>query len=110
MKYTSLICLSLLWLAPLMWSSEETIKPYRYADLLVNEETVLPDPTDISGLSQKVSDTLQSYYSKSLGRPENWQKIKSLRIRGQLIYPNGKSYKFAIFRKKPDLNKSVVWH
>ena len=89
-----------------MWSSEETIKPYRYADLLVNEETVLPEPMDTTGLSQKVSDTLQSYYSKSLGRPENWQKIKSLRIRGQLIYPNGKSYKFAIFRKKPDLNKS----
>lgn len=109
MKYTSLICLSLLSLAPLTWSSEETIKPYRYADLLVNEETVLPEPMDTTGLSQKVSDTLQSYYSKSLGGPKNWQKIKSLRIRGQLIYTNGKSYKFAIFRKKPDLNKSVVY-
>lgn len=101
--------LSLLWLTTLLWSSDKTIKPFRYADLLVNEETVLPDPMDTKGLSQKVSDILQSYYRNSLGGAENWQKIKSLCIKGQLKYPNGKYYRFVNYRKRPDLNKSVIY-
>lgn len=101
--------LSLLWLNTLSWCSVQVIKPFRYSDLLVNQETVLPEPMDTDGLSQKISDTLQSYYRNSLGGAENWQKIKSMRINGQLILPNGKSYRFTNFRKKPDFNKSVIY-
>ena len=108
-RFAYVLLLSLFWLTALLWSSEKTIKPYRYADLLVNEETVLPDPMDTKGLSQKVSDTLQSYYRNSLGGAESWQKIKSLCIKGMLIYPNGKYYRFVNYRKRPDLNKSIIY-
>lgn len=109
MKYAPIILLSLSWLTPLTWSSESTIKPYRYGDLLINEETVLPEPMDTDGLSQKVRDTLESYYRNNLGGSNNWQKIKSMRVKGKLNLPNGKSYEFANYKKKPDFNKSVVY-
>ena len=63
MKYAPPISFILFCLASHAWSSEAGIKPYRYADLLVNEETVLPDPMDTSGLSDDLGDMLQSYYS-----------------------------------------------
>ena len=65
MKYSPLTILSLFWLTPLAWSSEAVIKPYRYADLLVDEETALPEPMDTSGLSDDLGDMLQSYYKNT---------------------------------------------
>ena len=109
MMYSPLTILSLLWLTPLAWSSEAVIKPYRYADLLVNEETVLPEPMDTSGLSDHVSDILQGYYENTFGGAENWQKVESLLIKGKLLTPEGESYEFVNYRKKPDLNKTVVY-
>ena len=109
MKYAPQISSSLFCLATLAWSSEAVIKPYRYADLLVNEETVLPEPMDTSGLSNHVSDMLQSYYRNTFGGAENWQKIESLRIKGKLLTPSGESYDFINYKKKPDLNKTVVY-
>ena len=109
MKFAPQISSSLFCLATLAWSSEAVIKPYRYADLLVNEETVLPEPMDTSGLSNHVSDMLQSYYRNTFGGAENWQKIESLRIKGKLLTPSGESYDFINYKKKPDLNKTVVY-
>ena len=109
MKYAPLISFVFICLASLAWSSEAVIKPYRYADLLVNEETVLPEPMDTSGLSNHVSDMLQSYYRNTFGGAENWQKIESLRIKGKLLNPGGESYGFINYRKKPDLNKTVLY-
>ena len=109
MKYNPLTILSLLWLTPLSWSSEAAIKPYRYADLLVNERVVLPDPMDTSGLSDHVGDVLQSYYKNTFGGADNWQKVESLLIKGKLLTPEGESYEFVNYRKKPDLNKTVVY-
>ena len=109
MKFSPLTILSLLWLTPLAWSSEAVIKPYRYADLLVNEETVLPEPMDTSGLSDDLSEILQSYYKNTFGGAENWQKVESLLIKGKLVTPEGESYEFVNYRKKPDLNKTVVY-
>ena len=65
MKYASLIFFNFFYLGSLAWSSEAVIKPHRYADLLVNEETVLPEPMDTSGLSDHVSDILQDYYKNT---------------------------------------------
>ena len=109
MKFSPLTILSLLWLTPLAWSSEAVIKPYRYADLLVNEETVLPEPMDTTGLSDDLSEILQSYYKNTFGGAENWQKVESLLIKGKLVTPEGESYEFVNYRKKPDLNKTVVY-
>ena len=109
MKHSPLTILSLLWLTPLAWSSEAVIKPYRYADLPVNEETVLPEPMDTTGLSDDLSDMLQSYYKNTFGGAENWQKVESLLIKGKLLTPEGESYEFVNYRKKPDLNKTVVY-
>ena len=109
MKYASLISFSFLCLAPLASSAEAVIKPYRYADLLVNEETVLPEPMDTSGLNDDLGDMLQSYYKNTFGGVENWQKIESLLIKCKLLAPEGKSYEFVNYRKKPDLNKTVVY-
>jgi hypothetical protein len=109
MKYVSLISFSFFCLASLASSTEAAIKPYRYADLLVNEETVLPDPMDTSGLRDDLSDMLQSYYKNTFGGAENWQKVESLLIKGKLLTPEGESYEFVNYRKKPDLNKTVVY-
>ena len=109
MKYASLIFFNFFCLGSLAWSSEAVIKPYRYADLLVNEETVLPEPMDTSGLSDHVSDILQDYYKNTFGGAENWQKVESLLIKGKLLTPDGESYEFVNYRKKPDLNKTVVY-
>ena len=109
MKYTPLIPLGFFCLTPLVLSSEAVIKPYRYADLLVNEETVLPEPMDTSGLRDDLSDMLQSYYKNTFGGVENWQKVESLLIKGKLLTPEGESYEFINYRKKPDLNKTVVY-
>ena len=109
MKYASLIFFSFFWIVSLAWSSEAGIKPYRYADLLVNEETVLPDPMDTSGLSDDMGDMLQSYYKNTFGGVENWKKVESLLIKGKLLTPEGESYEFVNYRKKPDLNKTIVY-
>lgn len=109
MKYVPLTSFILFWLASLAWSSEAVIKPYRYADLLVNEETVLPEPMDTSGLGDDLSDMLQSYYKNTFGGAENWQKVESLLIKGKLLTTEGESYEFVNYRKKPDLNKTVVY-
>ena len=109
MKYASLIFFNFFCLGSLAWSSEAVIKPYRYADLLVNEETVLPEPMDTTGLSDDLSEILQSYYKNTFGGAENWQKVESLLIRGELLTPDGESYEFVNYRKKPDLNKTVVY-
>jgi hypothetical protein len=109
MKYTPLISLGILCLTPLAWSSEATIEPYRYADLLENEETILPEPMDTSGLSQHVSDILQNYYINTFSGAENWRKVESLRAKGKLVTPDGESYEFINYRKKPDLNKTIVY-
>ena len=109
MKYAHLISFITFCLASFTCSSEAVIKPYRYVDLLVDERTVLPDPMDTSGLSVHVSDMLQSYYKNTFGGAENWQKVESLLIKGKLLTPKGESYEFVNYRKKPDLNKSVVY-
>ena len=109
MKYASLISFSFFCLASHASSTEAVIKPYRYADLLVNEREVLPDPMDTSGLSDHVGDVLQSYYKNTFGGADNWQKVESLLIKGKLLSPEGKSYEFVNYRKKPDLNKTVVY-
>jgi hypothetical protein len=109
MKYAPLISFVFFCLASLAWSSEAVIKPYRYADLLVDERTVLPDPMDTSGMSDHVSDMLQSYYKNTFGGAENWQKVESILIKGKLLFPEGESYEFVNYRKKPDLNKTVVY-
>ena len=108
-KYAALISFSFFCLASLAWSSEAVIKPYRYADLQANEGTVLPEPMDTSGLSDHLSDILQSYYRNTFGGAENWQKVESLLIKGKLLTPKGESYEFVNYRKKPDLNKTVVY-
>ena len=71
MKYAPLTYFSLFCVASLACASEAVIKPYRYADLLVTEETVLPEPMDTSGLSDHVSDILQGYYKNTFGGAEN---------------------------------------
>ena len=109
MKYASLISFSFFCLASLASSAETAIKPYRYADLLVNERVVLPDPMDTSSLSDHVGDVLQIYYKNTFGGADNWQKVESLLIKGKLLTPEGESYEFVNYRKKPDLNKTVVY-
>ena len=109
MKYASLIFFNFFCLGSLAWSSETVIKPYRYADLLVNEKVVLPDPMDTSSLGDHVSDMLQRYYKNTFGGADNWQKVESLLIKGKLLIPEGESYEFVNYRKKPDLNKTVVY-
>ena len=109
MKYAFLISFSFLCLTSLASSTDGVIKPYRYADLLLNERTVLPDPMDTSGMSDHVSDILQDYYKNTFGGAENWQKVESLLIKGKLLTPDGESYEFVNYRKKPDLNKTVVY-
>ena len=64
---------------------------------------------DTSGLSDHVSDMLQDYYKNTFGGAENWQKVESLLIKGKLLTPDGESYEFVNYRKKPDLNKTVVY-
>jgi hypothetical protein len=109
MKQSVLSVIAFLAVAALLWSSDGTIQPYRHSDLFTNEEAISSDPMKIEGLDFDMTYLLKGYYQKSLGGAENWEQVQSLFIRGKIVNSSGNSIEFINLRKKPDLNKLVVY-
>lgn len=56
----------------------------------------------------RIEEILSRYYHRGLGGPENWNKIESLKLTGELKTKEGKSTLKA-YQKKPDLIKMVFF-
>ena len=109
MKQSVLSVIGFLAVAALLWSSDGTIQPYRHSDLFTDEEVISSDPMEVKGLDPVMAHLLKAYYEKSFGGAENWEQVQSLFIRGQVVNSNGDNFEFINLRKKPDLNKLVVY-
>lgn len=109
MKQSVLSAIGFLAVAALLWSYDGSIQPYRHSDLFTNEEAVSSDPMKTEGLDLDMTYLLKGYYQKSLGGAENWEQVQSLFIRGQIVNSNGDTFEFINLRKKPNLNKLVVY-
>jgi len=109
MKQSVLSAIGLLAVTALLWSSDGTIQPYRHSDLFTDEEVISSDPMEVKGLDPVMAHLLKAYYEKSFGGAENWEQVQSLFIRGQVVNSNGDNFEFINLRKKPDLNKLVVY-
>ena len=65
-------------------------------------------PMACESLNAKVQGVLRKYYNGSLGGEENWKKLESLIIKGEIALPDGQVLEFTSNRKKPDLCKTVL--
>ena len=109
MKQSVLSAIGFLAVAALLWSSDGTIQPYRHSDLFTDEEALSSDPMEVKDLDTNMAYLLKGYYQNSLGGAENWEKVQSLFVRGKIVNSSGDSIEFINLRKKPDLNKLVLY-
>ena len=68
-----------------------------------------PEPLDTSGLDTGLQKILHAYYEKSLGGKVNWGNTDTLRIKGSIRLNSGETLQFKNYRKKPDLNKTILY-
>ena len=85
------------------WGKENT-QIFRLGETLEPSET----PMGIYTLDPKIQSVLKNYFTNSFGGMESWDQLNSLIIRGKLKLPQGNTFEFTNYRKKPDLNKTVV--
>jgi len=98
---------ALLALLPASWASETSIKPFQLGAILSQQEGMYK-PMSCESLDEKVQGVLRKYYNGSLGGEENWKKLESLIIKGEIALPDGQVLEFTSNRKKPDLCKTVL--
>lgn len=103
------LCLlpALLAFMPASWAGETAKEPFRLGAILSQQEGIYK-PMAYESLDTKIQGVLRSYYTGSLGGAENWEKLKSLTIRGEIALSDGKVLEFSSNRKKPDLCKTVL--
>ena len=73
------------------------------------EDSTLLKPMDTEGIPSRLKNILNGYYNNSLGGQENWSRIQSLSIKGEIISNDGKSFEFTNYRKKPNFNKFIIF-
>lgn len=89
------------------WASEAGIKPFRLGAILGQGEGAYK-PMACGSLERKIQSVLKKYYNDTFGGDENWEKLESLILKGQLTLRNGKVFELTINRKKPDFSKSII--
>lgn len=83
---------------------KESIQIFRLGETIHSGVT----PMGVNTLDPKIQSILKNYFTNSFGGKESWDQLNSLIIRGELKLPQGNTYEFTNYRKKPDLNKTVV--
>ena len=87
-------------------------QPFQLGALLDEIETnqgIPPKPMDTTGLDSKLQSVLNLYFQKSLGGEANWKKVDTLLLKGEIRFSDGETLAFKNYRKKPDLNKTILY-
>lgn len=73
-----------------------------------NQE-IPPKPQDTAGLDPELRGVLALYYQNSLGGEAHWDSVETMLIEGRVELPGGDVLFFKNYRKKPDLNKTILY-
>ena len=107
----STVAFCLIYAVPFLFSTEE-LQPFRLGVILQEIEAknkIPPTSLDTTGLESKLQEVLQGYFNRTLGGEANWKKIDTLLTKGVITLPNGEAIRFINYRKKPDLNKIILY-
>ena len=92
--------------------SFEALQPFRLGIVLQEIEAkneIPPMSLDTTGLEPKLQAVLQAYFNRTFGGKANWEKIDTLLVKGIITLPNGEMLRYKNYRKKPDLNKVILY-
>ena len=77
-------------------------------EIAANQE-IPPKPLETTGLDPDLRGVLDLYYLNSLGGEAHWDTMKTLLTKGQILFPDGRTLDFKNYRKKPDLNRTILY-